>query len=419
MPIHAASNSNSEKPPQEDNYQPSSCLSSLPDDVVLNCLTRVPRCDHLNMSCVSKTLRSLVRSPELCRLRSCLPKKSVYLFYHNYQEPQTYHWITLRRSEKMITTHDYQMEHRSCSLAEIYFTDHGCSCPSRNLWVLDTRSGTIRMGPSMKVARWAWSTGRGVVDRKIYAIGGTDGESQLEVFDPETQTWEFAGEEKVQCESRFSASLENKVYMVDSLHRRINAYSPREGISNEATERLTDQINYMCVVENVIYAWFKWSGLKWFDTKLKVWRRLVDSYGKVTFSSISADRMAEFEGKLAVFSKTIRFTDAVEVKMEIWCKIIALDRVGEEILGKIEWRSVKTNFPTTKSAYSVNPHRLASLAPPQPRPNFSRKPNNKCYKKLRFVVPSETAMVHGFAGCFEAILYDKLRISTAVPRKAT
>ncbi|KAL0741214.1 hypothetical protein Bca4012_082727 [Brassica carinata] len=363
MSIPAASNS--AKSPQGDkfNYQPSSCFSSLSEDVVLNCLTRVPRCDDLNISCVSKTLRSLVRSPELCRLRSCLPKKSVYLFYHFHQNSKRYHYITLRQDEK-ITTRDFHVEHRSCSLAglltptrfstfcssavsvgsEIYFPDHGCPLPSKNLWVLDTRSVTLRKGPSMKVARWAEQEAVEVVDGKIYVIGGSDVESQVEVFDPETQTWEFAGEEKVQCKSRFSASLEHKVYMVDSLHGRISAYTPREGISNEATERLSDQMNCMCVVDNVLYACFKSSGLMWFDTKLKVWRRLVDSDGKVTFCSLKhAEKMAEYEGNLAVFWTQIN-TDVV-MKMDIRCRMIALDRVGDEIRGTIEWFGIVATSP--------------------------------------------------------------------------
>ncbi|RID66306.1 hypothetical protein BRARA_D01461 [Brassica rapa] len=329
MSIPAASNS--ETPPQEDSYRPSSCLSSLPDDVILNCLTRVPRSEDLNISCVSKTLRSLVRSPELCRLRS---------------HSKRCHWITLRRGEKMITsTHDYQVEQRSCSLAglltsphfptfyssgvsvgsEIYFPDHGWPFPSKKVRVLDTRSGTIRMGPSMKVARWAHKESMGVVDGKIYVIGGTYGKNQVEVFDPETQTWEFAGEEKVQCNSRFSGSLEDKVYMVDLEHGRISAisaYTPREGISNVATESQSDKMNCLCVVENVIYA----------------------SNGKVIFYSFDAEKMAEYEGKLAVFWLQFN-TDHALMKMDIRCRMIALDRVGDEIRGKIEWSGIMATFP--------------------------------------------------------------------------
>ncbi|CAF2279126.1 unnamed protein product [Brassica napus] len=98
--------------------------------------------------------------------------------------------------------------------SEIYFL-HGCPWPARSLWFFDTRSGTLQIGPSMRNARLAREEAVGVVDGKIYVIGGSVDESQVEVFDPETQTGEFAGEEKVQCKSRFSASLEDRVYMVD------------------------------------------------------------------------------------------------------------------------------------------------------------------------------------------------------------
>ncbi|CAH8367027.1 unnamed protein product [Eruca vesicaria subsp. sativa] len=351
--------SNFEKLPQEDNYEPPPSLSSLPDDVVLNCLSRVPRCDDLNISCVSKTLRSLVRSPELCRLRSLLPKKSVYLFYSFLrQDPKKCHWITLRRGEKTTTTHDYQVEHSSCSSSgtpprfsrfcssavsvgsDIYFP-----CPPKKLWILDTRSGTIRMGPSMKVARWVHKKSMGVVDGKIYVIGGLDVETQVEVFDPKTQTWEFAGEEKLRCESQFSASLEDKVYMVQFNYGGISAYSPEKGISNEATGSLSDKINCVCVVENVIYACVKWRWLMWFDTKLKVWRRLIDSDGKVTFCIFNVEEMAEYEGKLAVFWTHIN-NDGV-LKTEIRCNMIALDRVGEEIRGMIESSGIVATYPHT------------------------------------------------------------------------
>ncbi|KAF3557616.1 hypothetical protein F2Q69_00016624 [Brassica cretica] len=93
-------------------------------------------------------------------------------------------------------------------------------------------------------------------------------------------------------------------------------------------------MNCLCVVENVIYACFKSSGLMWFDTKLKLWRRLVDSDGKVIFYSFNAEKMAEYEGKLAVFWSQIN-TDHALMKMDIRCRMIALDRVGEEIRGKM------------------------------------------------------------------------------------
>ena len=158
-----------------------------------------------------------MRSPELSRLQSQL--NSVYLsynFYHNMLRRPNSYWITFRPGDK---TTDYQLEKKSLSLAdvlrpclgsavsvgsEIYFIG-GRGFPSTKLWILDTRSYRLRTAPSMKVGRSAgYKVAVGVVEGKKYVIGGSDEDSQVEVFDPETQTWDFAGEEKVKCESEFS-----------------------------------------------------------------------------------------------------------------------------------------------------------------------------------------------------------------------
>ncbi|KAK3212958.1 hypothetical protein Dsin_017664 [Dipteronia sinensis] len=79
-----------------------------------------------------------------------------------------------------------------------------------------------------------------------------------------------------------------------------------------------------------------------------------------------------------------------------------------------------------ETAYVVKLHSVAKLAPSQPvftftHPNFSRKKSNQRYKKLRFEIPSDTgsAIVHGFAGYFDAILYKDVHLgiepSTATP----
>ncbi|XP_013639814.1 PREDICTED: F-box/kelch-repeat protein At2g22050-like [Brassica oleracea var. oleracea] len=346
MSVTAASNSKKSR-------APSLSFSSLPDEVVLKCLFRVPRCYDLNLSLVSKTLRSLVRSPELYRLRSQL--KSVYLSYDLYQRGRLgrslSYWITFRPGEK---TTDYQLADvlprpslgSAVSVgSEIYFIG-GRSVPSTELCILDTRSGHLRTAPSMKVCRSDVKVAVGLVDRKIYVIGGSKEDSQVEEFDPETQTWGFAGEEKLKCESWFSATLEEKVYMVN-WDGRVSTYSPREGVNNEATEILSvgDNVKFLCVVENVLYACFKWGGLMWFNTKLKVWRRVVDrdgKDGKLELYSFAAVKMVEYEGTIAFFWP-LRNIDPN--KKDLTCKLIALDRVGEEISGRIEWSGIVATLP--------------------------------------------------------------------------
>ncbi|KAI5656709.1 hypothetical protein M9H77_25502 [Catharanthus roseus] len=79
-----------------------------------------------------------------------------------------------------------------------------------------------------------------------------------------------------------------------------------------------------------------------------------------------------------------------------------------------------------ETAYVVKLHRIARLAPSQPvftfiHPDFSTTKSNDRYKKLQFDMPSDTgsAMVHGFAGYFDAVLYKDVHLgiepSTATP----
>ncbi|KAJ6354915.1 hypothetical protein OIU77_005502 [Salix suchowensis] len=70
-----------------------------------------------------------------------------------------------------------------------------------------------------------------------------------------------------------------------------------------------------------------------------------------------------------------------------------------------------------ETAYVVKLHNIARLTPSQPvftftHPDYSTKKSNQRYKKLQFEIPSDTgsAMVHGFAGYFDAELYKDVHL---------
>ncbi|KAF3600648.1 hypothetical protein F2Q69_00033101 [Brassica cretica] len=70
-----------------------------------------------------------------------------------------------------------------------------------------------------------------------------------------------------------------------------------------------------------------------------------------------------------------------------------------------------------ETAYVVKLHSVAKLAPSQSvftftHPNFSTKANNQRYKKLHFNLPSDvgSALVHGFAGYFDSVLYKDVHL---------
>ena len=221
--------------------------------------------------------------------------------------------------------------------------------PMWDLICLYHRFGHLRTPPCMKVSQSAdYKVAVGVVEGKIYVIGGSDEDSQVEVFDSETQTWDF--EEKAKFESDFCVSMKQKVYMVGR-DGRVSTYSPREGIKNESTEMLT-YVKFLCVVKNVLYACFQWSGLMWFNTKLKVWTRVVDrdgKDGKLELYSFAAQKMEEYEGNIAPFWPLAN-TD--RTKNDLICKLIALDRVGENIRGRIEWSGIAAAYHSFEGLFS-------------------------------------------------------------------
>ncbi|KAG2308053.1 hypothetical protein Bca52824_027801 [Brassica carinata] len=285
-------------PPQKDNH-----LLSLPEDIVLSCLARVPRDCDLNLAYVSKTLRSFLSSPDLNRLRSLLHKSSLYVSFYEINEngTWTYRWLTLEKTTigyrlVLFPCHRYPFMNRSLAVSvgsEIYFLLKYLEYPS-DLWILDTRSVKLSQGPSMKAA--LMSEAVGVIDGKIYVMGfdrfeGTDEKIQVQVLDPKSKIWKSEGQEKVPprtwYNNKITASLEGKVYMVKEVEgermvhmeskKLAESNNPREG---RRKENLNEALDWVCVVENVLYACYCSSGLMWFDSKLNVWRRVVSRYAE-------------------------------------------------------------------------------------------------------------------------------------------
>lgn len=96
---------------------------------------------------------------------------------------------------------------------------------------------------------------------------------------------------------------------------------------------------------------------------------------------------------------------------------------GSKLYNDVKSHKDLAHFET---AYVVKLHRVARLAPSQPvftftHPEYSDNKSNERYKKLHFEIPADTgsAMVHGFAGYFDAVLYKDVHLgiepSTATP----
>ncbi|KAG2257620.1 hypothetical protein Bca52824_076914 [Brassica carinata] len=111
-------------------------------------------------------------------------------------------------------------------------------------------------------------------------------------------------------------------------------------------DMLNDSAYLVCVVEDVLYAFFNQSGIMWFNTTLNVWRRLLDRDGKQLPFIFHADAKAEYEdGKLVILymlrEKEIYHTVAKSVR----CMLVSLHRSGDMICGTVDWSGTMGTVP--------------------------------------------------------------------------
>lgn len=179
----------------------SSGLMSLPYDMVLNSLARVSRSDYGALSVVSKSMRSLVASPEMYETRSRmgLREECIYVCLGTSFGTKPLGWFILRKGVQgnrliPIPIPSFPSPRRAT------YVSMGCgiyviggrieAVTTSRVSFLDCRTHTWSELPSMRFARC--EARAGVLDGKIYVMGGCDdvlSGDNPEVFDPKTQTW--------------------------------------------------------------------------------------------------------------------------------------------------------------------------------------------------------------------------------------
>ncbi|KAG5389793.1 hypothetical protein IGI04_031334 [Brassica rapa subsp. trilocularis] len=307
-------------------------LSSLPEDLVLNCLARVPTSYDQTLACFCKNFQSLVLSGELAQMRSLLAAIKDYpllcVFYTEFPRPgwTKLHWVTFNLKEKKTSPW------KSVDIS----TTQNMDCPTVPLVL---RSISL-------VDRIAMQSGAGVavVDGKIYVMGGCqfkfnedeDEINQVEVFDPNTQTWEVGplgphgeityGKGYKWNQFREAVALDGMVYGMSFLAGYHTIYDTKDGTCEnlEISHEYTMKISKACVVNSLIYVFYHEFGLMWYDSKEKIWKRV-----KGLRCDVGRHHVVECNGKLALL-----WEDSEE---KIWCAMIAMDKVGVEIHGRVEW----------------------------------------------------------------------------------
>ncbi|XP_010431567.1 PREDICTED: F-box/kelch-repeat protein At2g22030-like [Camelina sativa] len=347
-----------------------SLFSSFPDDIVLNCLARVPRRYYPTISGVSRHFRSLVRSPELADIRSLVSRDNVIFyvcFMEYYTSLEKCHWFTLNPNDKetggilnSVEVLSKEMLYSTSSVSigyKIYFVGGSSLNPSSGLWIFDSWSGQLCEGPRMKVARSR--PGVAVIDEKIYVMGGCyiDEIQVEEVFDPKTQTWD-TGPYKMRPYRGINVAevvaLEGKVYCMMSFTSGNHIiYDPKD-CSCETFKTVTNEAIWrrgaLCVINSVIYYYNINRGIMWFDSKDKVWRE-VKGFDTLDKKDVMVG-MADCNGKLGFLWGGPGAGSMADGIRGLWFAMIALDRSGVEIHATVERSHLVGSVPNSYGFWS-------------------------------------------------------------------
>ncbi|PON58727.1 Kelch repeat type [Parasponia andersonii] len=356
--------STTEPPPQEQ----AALIPTLPDDVALNCLARIPRWHHPTLSLVSRPIRSLLSSPLFFAARSLLGPTQHLLYLtlrsHTLHNPSP--WFTLHKR------HDSTPNDNHTLLApvppipapsigsayavlgpKIYVLGGSINdVPTSHVWVLDCRFHTWEPAPNMRVGREFAAAG--VVDGKIYVMGGCAVDSWAraahwaELFDPDVGRWE-AVPSPVEVRDKWmhaSAVVGGRIY----------AMADRGGVVFDPRRKVWEGVGCdldlgwrgrACVVDGVLYCYDYLGKIRGFDVGNGVWKEL-KGVEKGLPKFLCGATMANVGGNLVVVWEEKGKGKGKE--MEIWCAEIEVKGNGDaNLCGKILWSNKVLSVPIGSS----------------------------------------------------------------------
>ncbi|CAN7116442.1 unnamed protein product [Brassica rapa subsp. narinosa] len=328
-------------------------IPSLPDDVTVDIVARVPRSHYPTLSLVSKKFRKLIASPKLYKRRSQLgiTQHCLYALLRNRDTGDCRFYILHRKlnsSNRLVIVRSlspvsYRGSFVSVGSKVYVFNDVDALC-------IDCASHTAQPIPDMPQRISATpmpSRVANVIDGKVYLIGdsrftfdrGVSWRKTVMVLDAETQTWEpVIRKEDMRVGPLWSDAvvMEDKICMRGIRESYSIVYDPKEN-KWEMNEVLNSKDwEGGCVVDDVLY-YLDCSdkALRAYDPKQSRWSvvyGLDEFLAAETTQSKWANAVKCGEKKLALF-----FLKTHDGKKVICCAEIALERrQGGEIWGKME-----------------------------------------------------------------------------------
>ncbi|CAH8383109.1 unnamed protein product [Eruca vesicaria subsp. sativa] len=324
---------------------------SLPEDIILNILARVPRCHYPTISLVSKHFRSLIASPDIYAIRSLLgcTEHCLYVVLRDRDNNARRLYTLCRKADgknsRLVLIPCLPAVPKRGSFvavgSKIYVFGVNIDKNDNNMtstaYSIDCRSHTVQPLPSMPHA-FMYQTIADVIDDKIYVIGNHHNDkkwSVVVVFNTKTQMWEPGMTNLDEPEGVFVDTYYGCVVMDNKIHAREFVYDPNENKWGRNDGMLNSkQWEHACIIDDVIY-YYDGEFLA-YDSKTRCWK--------------AVEGLEDFLGGIRIkyFSKTVRYGERLffvfptqernGMGVEICCAEISLERrQGGQIFGKVEW----------------------------------------------------------------------------------
>ncbi|KAF8083905.1 hypothetical protein N665_0746s0007 [Sinapis alba] len=329
-----------------------SLMMSLPHDIIVHCIARLPISYYPILSLVSKYFWYLVRSPQLYMRRSFLGhfedclyvaisinQTSSIRWYTLSRKPNNKFWLVPILSLPPMPLHGSCVVVGSSIIAMGGYFDWGLITPS--VACIDCQYHTVQ-----PLERMPWAVAGAIselIDGKIYVIGGSNSPSpelksssgKIMVFDTEAETWEVRRRPDWEVRQKWFGSVEisGNVYMRG--YKNSYVYEPKEGKWEKDEVLNSKEWSNSCVIDDVLYYYDAYSkSIRTYDPKEMAWG-VVMGVEVGLFEGGSWSYTASYGGNLVVFfHKEKALTDTTE----IWCAEIAVERrESGEIWGNVLW----------------------------------------------------------------------------------
>lgn len=347
-------------------------IPSLPNDVALNILARLPRQHHAVLSAVSKPIRSAVSSPHFFADRSLLNRTEPVLYLRVRSFRHTHdHWFAVHRNPNPTTNNNnllqlapvpripVEKQLKGSAYAavgpKIYviggYTDSEEEEPepSSDVWILDCRSHTWERGPSILTPRFNPEAAE--VGGKVYVVGSAAKELCVEVLDPAVGHWKA-----IPYPLDKSSCLVTS-YMVELMrykfHRQELRLRPTMKMSEvlRFEEKEKSSLFYTgCLMDRPWYDYHPREIFRRSDYGIDEWEELEGvKEGKPKY--FCEPKLLNLEGRLVVLFGEARFGNTSELekgKIGIWCAEIDVTKNGDvDWCGKTHWSEKVLLLPET------------------------------------------------------------------------